>query len=966
MTLNNSQWFGSTAGFYNGVATQSLRFNDDDSAFLTRTPSSASNRKTWTWSGWIKRSSITSTAQIFFGARTVGNGTYTLLFFEGTTDYLYLIDNNGTLRTSSVYRDPSAWYHVVFAVDTTQATNTDRLKLYVNGTQITAFNIATYPSQNTDLNVNSTATHFIGKQENQQYLDGYLAEVNFVDGLQLDPTYFGESKNGVWIPKEYTGSYGTNGFRLEFNKTGTGTASASTIGADTSGNTNHFTSSGIVASDCNMPDSPENNFATLNPLDPFSGTLSEGNLKYANTNSFKASRGNFEIPSSGKWYFEVLNTTATDGDNAIWAGVAHQDTNISAQPNNGSTTKFYGLYNDSSLGILSNGSQSSYTTNQISANGIIQIAIDTDNDKLYVGINNSYYTNATTSASFNASNSTESIDLSGYRPFVGAYQNTGVLNCGQDSTFAGTISAGGNSDANGKGDFKYAPPSGFLALCTSNLPEPTISPNADTQADDYFSPTLYTSNNIGAGGTQNVTGVGFQPDWVWIKNRSSSGTSHTLFDSVRAEGKMLQSDNANEEASNSQYGYLSSFDSDGFTLTGGTTNANFINQGTDAYVSWNWKANGTTPTKTYKVKVVSDSTDYGHGTGSNKYQFFKSDGSTGFGTNGVDLDLQEGGTYTFDWSDSSAQSHPIRFSLTNDGTHSSGTSAGSEYTTGVVKDDSAYTTTITVASGVANLYYYCQNHSGMGAEIRTNTTHGSTNFDGSNLSVSNANTTAGFSIVSYTGNSTAGATVGHGLGSVPNMIIVKCRSNSSSSDHWYIYHSGIASNAQNWEIYLNLTNQAYQNVNLPWNNTAPTSSVFSLGSLADVNQTSETYIAYVFAEVEGYSKFGSYTGSSGTVGRGTFINLGFRPSFVVLKDIDGGEWGMFDSARNTFNVVNKNLTAESTANEYSSDSNRDMDFLSNGFKLMNAYPNGLIFDNSARSYIYMAFAETPFKYANAR
>ena len=140
----------------------------------------------------------------------------------------------------------------------------------------------------------------------------------------------------------------------------------------------------------------ETNFATLNPLDPFSGTLSEGNLKYNNGSSFKASRSTIAIPSNGKWYFEILNATQTSGSSAIYAGVAHPNTNISAQPNNGSTTGFYGIYNDSSLGILSNGSQSSSTSNIISANSILQFAIDADNNKLYVGINNSYYSNATT------------------------------------------------------------------------------------------------------------------------------------------------------------------------------------------------------------------------------------------------------------------------------------------------------------------------------------------------------------------------------------------------------------------------------------------------------------------------------------------------------------------------------------------------------------------------------------------
>ena len=246
---------------------------------------------------------------------------------------------------------------------------------------------------------------------------------------------------------------------------------------------------------------------------------------------------------------------------------------------------------------------------------------------------------------------------------------------------------------------------------------------AYTTIDDpsaHFQVKLYSGNNtqtsITYDGNSNL-----QPDWIWAKSRSNAHY-HDWRDTSRGLTKRLYSNDTGAEDTKSA-SYVS-FDSNGFTLGNdqqGGSNANTVNSSSNNYVSWGWKAGGSTPTKTYKVVVVSDS--------GNKYRFRNSGDTATFAQSAVTLDLQEGGTYVFDWSDSSAQAHPIRFSLTSGGTHNS----GSEYTTGVVKDDSAYKTTITVPSGVSTLYYYCQYHSGMGGQVNTNTEHGQTNFDGANL-----------------------------------------------------------------------------------------------------------------------------------------------------------------------------------------------------------------------------------------
>ena len=216
---------------------RSLRFNNADSAYLDRTPSSAGNRRTWTWSGWVKRSEL-GTLRGVFSAGT-GGSDYTSLYFQNDNLKLEDYTGAGIIATSAVYRDISAWYHLVVSVDTTQATASDRVKFYINGElQDTSGTWA----QNTDTRVNDTKAHRIGTvypNGSTHSFDGYLAEVHFVDGQALAPTDFGESdaSTGVWNPIEYSGTYGTNGYHLDFSDN----SSTSALGTDSSGNSNNYT-----------------------------------------------------------------------------------------------------------------------------------------------------------------------------------------------------------------------------------------------------------------------------------------------------------------------------------------------------------------------------------------------------------------------------------------------------------------------------------------------------------------------------------------------------------------------------------------------------------------------------------------------------------------------------------------------------------------------------------------------------
>ena len=935
-----------STGFYPETIDQSLRFEDGDSPYLTRTPASAGSRTTWTWSAWIKRGLLTTGSPTMFSSAT----NYDQIRFDASDRIIFAVYSNngatnvGTFTTKQNFRDTTNWYHVVCVWDTTNATAGDRQRIYINGKRVlnADLTITATPSSSAVSNFNNEQMS-VGRREstNNIYMDGYMAEVNFLDGTAVSHTQdsngdyildeFGQLKNSVWIPKAYSGSYGTNGFRLTF-------ADSSSLGDDTSGNGNDYTSTGLASTDV-VTDSPTNNFCTINAnreSTVYNGsvTLSEGNLQSVDAGTTYSLHwtGTFGM-STGKWYWEVLAHTM--GGSSANIGIC----NILHRVSTAGTGVFYG--NDGARNPVTYFTGQTTYGDSYTSGDIIGIAFDADNETVTFYKNNS---------SQGAVGSVLVQSSGPYFAAAGDGQNATtykyVINFGQDSSFAGNKTAQGNTDDNGVGDFYYSPPSGYLALCSSNLPDTTISPSKSTQADDHFNTVLYTGN----GTTDRAIDVGFATDWFWVKQRSGTNV-HQLTDTSRGALKGLNSD---QSAIENTFDSVRSFTSTGVTVgTSATTNSNGA-----TYVAWNWKAGGTAPTKTYKVVVVSDS--------GNKYRFRNSADSATFAQSAVTLDLQEGGTYVFDWSDSTAQGHPIRFSLTSDGTHG----GGSEYTTGVVKDDSGYKTTITVASGVATLYYYCQNHSGMGGQINTNTTHGSTNFDGSILSVSQTNETAGFSIVTYTGTGTNGETVGHGLGLAPSVCIIKSRTNSGYE--WAYWHKDLTSGSK---LYWNstsaeITGQSMFN-NSSGTHTIPTSTLLTLSgssvaNYALVNNSGSNHIAYIFAEVEGYSKFGSYTGNNST--DGTYVFTGFRVAFIMLKRSSStGGWQILDNKRNTFNTVDRYLLPNLSNSEYDGSTLSPavgVDFLSNGFKLRTTEA---VYNSSGGTFIYMAFSDGQnFKFSNAR
>ena len=432
----------------------------------------------------------------------------------------------------------------------------------------------------------------------------------------------------------------------------------------------------------------------------------------------------------------------------------------------------------------------------------------------------------------------------------------------------------------------------------------------------YFNTKLYT----GTGSSNAITGVGFQPDFTWIKDRDATN-NHSLYDAVRGVTKVILSNATNAETTYAQG--LTAFGTDGFTV--GTDSQNNTN-GNDI-CSWNWKAGGASPAITYTVKVVSDS--------GNKYRF------NDFSASAVTLNLQEGGTYTFDQSDSSNATHPLRFYTASDKT-------GGEYTTGVTTTgtpgSSGAKTVITVAASAPTLYYQCSSHAGMGGQANTNSTFGSTNFSGSVESIVSASTASGFSVVKYTGDGTSGATFGHGLDVAPRMVMCKGLGDTYG---WKVWHADLSSGKT-----LNLHNNNAEATDSNYISAASSTNFTTTGTYS-VNESGNNYVAYCFAEKTGFSKLGKFTGNGST--DGAFVYTGFKPAFVMLKYVlptsGVGNWGIHDGVRDVDNPVQKGLIANTTAAE---DTHDFMDMLSNGFKLRSTSSNR---NENGSTYIYMALAE---------
>ena len=458
----------------------SCRFNDGSSDYLSRTPASAGNRRTWTWSGWVKRSQIGGTYNNLFSAGTDSdtNGFVQCAFWGDSSDWLEVTIYNSAylrFRTTQLFRDTSAWYHIVIGFDSTQGTNTNRVKIYVNGEQISSFATYNTLAQNFDSAVNNTEIQKVGAGSSSassvnNYYDGYIAEAVLVDGQQLAADSFGEfdEDSGIWKPIDVSGlTFGTNGFYLDFED-------SAALGDDVSGNGNDFTVNNLTAID-QTTDTPTNNYATWNPLNAYNsttvGTLSEGNLKISGTASDGGVPSTIGV-STGKWYWETKYTTQAGGDPVV--GIINSSGASRMQSaNSGSVTSGSGVWcmfnlTSGGVGFQENGVFVSYPSSTLASGDILNIAIDVDAQKLWYGKNGTWYSSGNPATGANAI----STNLTANETWF-AYVEKRNASSVSEANFGNppfSISSG-NADGNSKGNFEYAVPSGFLSLCTANLSE---------------------------------------------------------------------------------------------------------------------------------------------------------------------------------------------------------------------------------------------------------------------------------------------------------------------------------------------------------------------------------------------------------------------------------------------------------------------------------------------------------------
>ena len=831
--------------FYDHQISQSVRIpapsgTGSSNGRLTRTVGTVDSNVHFTLNFWIKRSALGGTNPIagvrpldIFTPRSGTSGSVlNEMFFGASASYgagdAFVITNTNTgayvLSTDNLFRDTSAWYNFHIQADLDNGTASEKLKIFINGTE------AAYTGDN-----RSSFSSFpgmvggawtIGDYYNYGYpIQSYLAQWCFIDGTTYAASDFGELKNGVWIPKDPSGlTFGSEGFYLDF-------ASSGDLGNDVSGNNNDWTATNIATHD-QMLDSPTfnsdsngGNFATMNPLSNGSNpVLGEGNLMMDSFSGsdISGSLANFALPaSSGKWYFECFINAPNSGDNYPFIGLTA--TQYSQSATMGINQR------DLSINLGTGGSEKNETyvgsittdftgVSNYADNTICGVFVDMDARKLWYAKDGAFTNSGNPQTGANPNYVwTNNIPLLPHFISFSGYGADSVLNFGQEGTFAGNITAGGNADVTGYGNFKYDP-GDFKALCSGNLPVADAIDPAQTN-DNYpqklFSPLTYT----GTGSSNALTGLGFQPDLVWIKERGGVN-DHKLTDSTRGVTKSLESNTASAEATDSNG--LTAFGSDGFTVGSDAV----YNNNTDTYVGWNWRANG-------------------------------------------------------------------------------GTTA--------------------------------------------------TNTAGSEDSVVQVDPSGSFSIVTYTGTE-SNATIGHGLSSAPQCVLVKCR---DFDRNW----AGLFVNGPGNGTSMILNSTSYDTSSGYWNGD-PTSTVFGIGSGTETNKSGKLFVAYCFANTEGYIKSGTYVGNGDD--NGTFVYTGFRPAMMIIREYGAADnWLLYDDKRMGFNndtAGNSNLYPDTNVAE-GLEASRAIDILSNGFKLRTSNATG---NASGGTYIYLAMAENPFKYSSAR
>ena len=907
--------------------TKSLRFNSGDSAYLSKTFSSAGNRKKWTWSGWLKRTATGTNC--LFSAQ--GSSNHTLLLFYGSTQKFAIVPQAGqagaTFQSNALHRDPSAWYHIVIALDTTQSTASNRLKAYRNGVEMT-WSSSTYPSQNEEWNINIAGAHNIGRStQADSYLDGYLADVHFIDGSQLEPTSFGAfDDNGVWQAATYSGTFGTNGFHLKFDDASSNAA----LGTDSSGNSNTWTVNNFLAAASGVSitsikfDCQSNSGAHMRKF--FIGSTAVTSSVYTtatnNISQYDSGHGSGQFPNAHDGN-EATNLDWKFGD------ITYTFTNKSAN-----YVEFIGHMVNGTVQI--NGTTYTPVASGTSSGGrtIYRITLvdPADVDSLF---------DAPTNGS--QSDTGAGGEVSG---------NYATLNSLTPVARACTFSNGNLDVVIGTG-FGSTNNDGIRAVSTIGM----------TSGKWYFEHEItggsLARSNVGV--VNDITTYGFGGNhWV------GSGAGDYIVWSNTGE--------AYNSGSGSSYGVSwttgdiigCAFDADNGNLYV-YKNGTVMNSGTAAFT-------GLTSGPYFFICAERDSNITAN-FGQRPFAYSAPSGYKALNTASMSAATIADGSTAFDaklyTGDGTGQTitglgfspdlvwikqrNATRFHVlfdtvrgANERLRANSTAAETTQTDHLSAFTSDGFTVQTSANVNASSGSYVAWAWDAGSSTASNT-------DGSITSNVRANQTAGFSIVEYTGNAT-NSTVGHGLNAAPELIIIKLREDASG---WAVYHDAIGTSTNNY-IELQSTAAAGQD-NTAFQNTAPTSSVFSIGTKAAVNNSGDSHIAYCISPVVGYSAVGSY---EGTGAADNFVYTGFRSRLVWIKEVDNANpWFIYDTVRNTYNTIDNILWAnssnsESTIGAGDGTNQNGLQILSNGF----AIPHTLTATNrSGSTFIFCAWAENPFQ-----
>ena len=902
--LNFPSFFNAQAGGYE--IEQSVKFDSARQSYLNRTPASAGNRKTWTWSGWVKYTVNNASAynQPLFWASSVATTGISFSQNPNTAHHIYVYNAGQQIETTQFFRDPSAWYHIVAVIDTTQATASNRTKLYINGVQVTDLTTALYPSQNADGDINNTVEHNIGKQVGQsRYLDAYLAEVNFIDGSALDPTDFGEfDESGVWRPIKYTGSYTGNSFYLEFVQGDLGTDSSGLgnnwttnelweeIGTpDYAGNWIGSTSGSFYSGSWENVFNGDvtvysnyiyayNNTATLTFSTPLTGVIevygSDGGNTGANSGYISLSDGstwsiNNVARANAQWHsfgsksnITTITVSSPGGHGAILGAIRVDGNllaNISAKANyvnmaDTPTTNWCTLNpNDSFLQTISNGNLVSSNTNNVTTPGV-RATMAMPSGKWYWEITCGVFTSASTWM-IGVADTYERIAIANYTS-AGSYLyysgNGQKYNASSSSAYGATYTTG---DVIG---VAYDADNGKIWFAKNNTWQNSGDPAAGT-GEAYSGITGLKSPYVG-------TGL-YQVESLWnFGQRDFEYTPPTGFSALSTSNLP-----APDIADGSQH-----FDTKLYTANNSTAQSiTGLNFSPDLL----WFKTRSRAEKHYFYDTVRGAGDRWSNAANESIAEVTGDNSlTSFDSNGFSLGVDGAGIINYQ----------------SDSMVAWAWESGSDY---------------------------------------------------------------GFNIVEYTGANEDGngnINVSHGLGVVPEFCIVR-NLNGNEARVWHVALGNTLATTGYPNPELRLTNAA--------GSSSPsdafrgfTDTIARFGANGGTNQAGNQHIAYFWAGVENYSKFGSYTGNGSS--DGPFVALPFTPAFVMTKNTVGTQdWQIRDNKRLGYNPVDRTLAPNDSRSENGASSSYEIDLLSNGFKIR----GGLAAINgSGNTIVFAAFAEHPF------